>query len=685
MEVKTKILDKIKSKAMLEVIFSFISSKSYKLLFFKYAKKFQQKLGIKLNDYKIAHIVNKRSINLMKYLSFKNNFEKEEDKSILRNELESDLNDLKLDIDLKHFEECAFDYFKEENIDENEIYLDIYSPFYGYLVERGFKNKAIELVIPVDRIKSFQLKNDYIFALQTLNNSIINTNNLWINFIYNDYDDMNYLIDLKFNFKLLKRLDLIQEKERKNNDDEKEKNKEALCDNLYNVIFSLPDIQNNLIGLYLKSPSSYESTEINLEGINNLKALKSLFISNYSFKTPFVLKLFSLKTLQLIRVKNIALDENTSNNIVGFYINDSEINKLNELLNFPNLENMRFFSCSISEYINFKNLKKLNLMYTEASLLSKIKDEDISVLTSLKEIYIFNAIYNNNEMIKKLLLIPNIEKALISGLINSEDLKKVQGKNLSLKKLIVKYAQKECYLNDFQNLFPNVNEIVIDSHKTPMEVHPWCGTCQIEQHGKHYKSNIIIEENKECITDKIKIIGGGCKVMSLCCNSFENLKEFTVDIENMINCCTIPIFDSKNKIIFKSLNTFCFRISRRSKDIFSGKVLKIISDNVDKMPNLRTFKLSCCLCKLDENLYLDLIKKLLIRNLDEIFLLIRVGCFNSADYFLGFTNDQNRYDYNDYNRYSKKELLDMCQDKNVIIKDYRKIAIYKLNKLNIFD
>ena len=31
-----------------------------------------------------------------------------------------------------------------------------------------------------------------------------------------------------------------------------------------------------------------------------------------------------------------------------------------------------------------------------------------------------------------------------------------------------------------------------------------------------------------------------------------------------------------------------------------------------------------------------------------------------------------------YERYSKKELLDMCQDKKIIIKNYHKIAIYKL-------
>ena len=152
----------------------------------------------------------------------------------------------------------------------------------------------------------------------------------------------------------------------------------------------------------------------------------------------------------------------------------------------------------------------------------------------------------------------------------------------------------------------------------------------------------------------------------------------------MIKCCTVPIFDENNKLIFKSLETFSFCISRRSKDILSGDTLKIISNNVDKMPNLKTFRLSCCLSKFEEKIYLELIKKILLLNLDEIYLLIRIGTFTRSD-FLGFTNEENRYDYNSYERYSKEELLNMCQDKKIIIKNYHKIAIYKLKLSSSLD
>ena len=679
MEAMSNIFDKIKSKMIFKTIFSFMPNQYYKLKLFKNSKRFQSKLGIELKDYKIAHIVKKKSIELKKYFSFKDNFEKVEDKAILKTNLENDLNKLNLNIDLKSFEECALKYFCDEDNDKNGIKLDIYSPFYEYILKGGMKEQIIELIIPIDKIMNFQLKNDYLSAIEKLNHSAINKDNIWINYIYNNYDELNYLIDLKFNFKLIKNIALIKEKENKTNEENKNNIQETLCDKLDKTVFSLPDIQNNLTGLDLKNSNHDKNVSISLEGINNLKSLKNLIISNYDLKIPFTLKLFNLAQLQLFEVENISFDENMAYNIVRLVINESSINKPNELINFPNLEDFRIIKCSFQENINFKNLKKLKIIYTESNILAKIKDEDISSLTNLDEIFIFNAFDGNKEMVKKLLLFPNIEKlSIIYGRIESEDLKDIKGKNLSLKKLKMKYIQRECDLNDFQIIFPNVNKIIINSIETPMEIHPWCGTCQMEQRGKNYKTRIIIEENKECNTDKICIIGGGCSIISLSCNSFENLKELYIDIENMIKCCTVPIFDEKNKLIFKSLETFSFCISRRSKDVLSGDILKIISDNVNKMPNLKTFRLSCCLSKFEEKIYLELIKKILLLNLDEIYLLIRIGTFTNADYFLGFTNDQNKYDHNSYERYSKEELLNMCQDKKIIIKNYHKIAIYKL-------
>ena len=133
MEAMSNIFDKIKSKMIYKTIFSFMSNQYYKLKLFKNSKKFQSKLGIKLEDYKIANIMKKKSIELKKYFSFEDNFEKVEDKAILKTNLENDLN--KLNIDLKSFEECALNYYCDE--DKDGIKLDIYSPFYEYILKGG--------------------------------------------------------------------------------------------------------------------------------------------------------------------------------------------------------------------------------------------------------------------------------------------------------------------------------------------------------------------------------------------------------------------------------------------------------------------------------------------------------------------------------------------------------------------
>ena len=337
MEAVSNILDKIKSKMIFKTIFSFMPNQYYKLKLFKNSKKFQSKLGIELKDYKIAHIVKKKSIELKKYFSFEDNFKKVEDKAILKTNLENDLNKLNLNIDLKSFEECALNYFCDEDNDKNGIKLDIYSPFYEYILKGGMKEQIIEmkeqiieLIIPINKIINFQLKNDYLSAIEKLNHSALNKDNIWINYIYNNYDELNYLIDLKFNFKLIKNIALKKEKDNKTIEDNKNNIQETLCDKLDKIVFSLPDIQNNLTGLDLRISNHDKNVSISLEGINNLKSLKNLIISNYDLKIPFTLKLFNLAQLQLFNVKNISFDENTAYNIFRLVICESSINKPNE-------------------------------------------------------------------------------------------------------------------------------------------------------------------------------------------------------------------------------------------------------------------------------------------------------------------------------------------------------------------
>ena len=277
-------------------------------------------------------------------------------------------------------------------------------------------------------------------------------------------------------------------------------------------------------------------------------------------------------------------------------------------------------------------------------------------------------------MLKKLLIIRNIQSAIISSDFYENDFLGITGKNLSLKNLKIIEVEKACSLKNFQKLFPNLEKITIDSFQTPYDVHTWCGTCQMEQRGKFQRTGIIIDENKEINTDKIHIFGGGCKVMQLFCNSFENLKELIVDIENFVECINVPIFGEKINFVFKSLTNFCFCINDDDFDnTYGEKFILIMINSLDYMPNLKKFRLAFNI-KDDEfrsnskESYLKLIKKVLGLNLDEIYLSIQ---HKTYPYFILESILREEY--------TKKELIELCKEVNIKIKSFKNVYIYKLD------
>ena len=273
--------EKINSKMIFQKIFSFIKNKYYKLQLFKHSKKLQKKAGIILLDYKIAFL-SKNEGDFEKYLLFKNDFIKPENKNLLNKNLESLL--INITEDFNNIKEYASNSFLNYNFGENdEIKVDIFSPFYDIFLTKGSTKRNFIINIHVDNIKNSELKNDYISAINKLNNSEISSKYPCINFIYKNSNDINYLKDLNINFSLIKKLKLIKEKDNNENNSLDNNDKILAYDDFYNVLFTLPNIQNNLIDLELSSNSNNEITLSNTDSfnlINNLKSLKILRIFN---------------------------------------------------------------------------------------------------------------------------------------------------------------------------------------------------------------------------------------------------------------------------------------------------------------------------------------------------------------------------------------------------------------------
>ena len=65
---KESILEKIKSKYILENIFDYVKDENFKFKLFVYSKKLQKKFDLKLLDYKNIYLKNR--INLFEFLIF---------------------------------------------------------------------------------------------------------------------------------------------------------------------------------------------------------------------------------------------------------------------------------------------------------------------------------------------------------------------------------------------------------------------------------------------------------------------------------------------------------------------------------------------------------------------------------------------------------------------------------------
>ena len=658
---------KLDSKYLYQIIFSFIKIKNFKLELFKYSKEFQKKLDIRLIDYINVYLSN-QNINFKPYFTFKKKFNTIEDKDILNKGLDNYLNTLNIDFD--SIEEYAINSYENEN-NNNQIKIDIYSPFFNSLLKKDF-NKNFEIKIPMDKIEKFNLKNDYISIIEKLNNSGLDKNYPCIYFKYKNPNDIDFLKDLKLKFNLLKRLKLKRINDEETQKEEMEIETDSIdtksFSNFYKALFSLPDIQNNLIDLVLKINKQNKKLYIpdSFQEINNFKALQNLYINGYNFENAFVLKLFNLQKLRIHDVKNFEFDENIAFNIKDLIILSSEKCKSNSKINFPELETLKFVNESYkNSYINifdFKSIKFLKKLVIDYESFIKINDDDLSSLNCLEEVIILSNGRNGAEAIKKLLLIKNLKTTNVFLDIDDEILKDIQGENLSLETFQLQEGRSVCELPKLQKLFPNIKKILIHSNKTMYDTSGyWCLTCIMERRGKAIPSIIDFKENKDCKTDKIHLLGGGCKYIGFSCTSYENVKEIIIDIKNKIKAIPLPIlFDTDRK--YESLINFTFfnecNPGGYNIDI---SILKSIYNNIDNMPKLKIFKLKCYTRKVDEEFYKDFIRKLLSLKLDQIVLLVK-------------------YDVSGIKRYSRQELKEIYPNMNHL--DFSNIVIYNLGDGN---
>ena len=304
------LLEKIKSKFIIQLIFSYINDQNilYKLI--NYSKQYQEKFKINAFYYKEKCVLSK--INFEEYLESKK--QKEFEKTLS-----------KYKFDYEDIKKIIIKYFKNRSMNKT-FFIELTSPILEIISqEEYFKSNFLIL---------FQ-KEDIADENNKINkNSIKIIKHLKYYPLYFNYVDPQNLISfIKHNKNIFNKIEKFGYK-----DNYVFINKEEF----FEKFFSLNINGNNLIYFKLDDDIRYE-TKIKITNlkyfskINNFKSLEYLSLSNIIFSTISTIFKFNfpnLKELILKNIENIEFEENSLINLTTLKLYGTIINNKNNSLIF---------------------------------------------------------------------------------------------------------------------------------------------------------------------------------------------------------------------------------------------------------------------------------------------------------------------------------------------------------------
>ena len=308
---KEELINNLKSKHILHYIFDYIKDKNFKDKLFLHSKKYQVKFDIKLVGLK-ENYLKKLNFDLDKYLFFESSSSEKDILTIEYNEflIENNINKERLEkIVYDIFENKEIKDIEEEDVDkirENEKLINIKSPLFKILSKTKNFGKIFTIYISQKEIDEY--KDQYIQLFDKLNSLDINYASIFYDL--KDINKINYLKEININFIKIKRLtiesdyydeedegknedqdeyededddeyededqnqdeyeyededdddddeDEIKDEDKdkdegkdKDKDEDKDKTKKNKIKNFFEVLFSINNIENNLIYLNVK-------------------------------------------------------------------------------------------------------------------------------------------------------------------------------------------------------------------------------------------------------------------------------------------------------------------------------------------------------------------------------------------------------------------------------------------------
>ena len=531
-----------------------------------------------------------------------------------------------------------------------KLEIDINSPLFDIFYKSKLFGELFIIPIDFNFINNYKLKEDYINIFNKLND--INSNYSSIILEFNDDKDISHLTDFNIKFNKIKNLNIKIFNPKKNFD----------YNSFYRELFSLKDIENNIIDLYIKNYSNRFDDEIDeniLENLNKFKKLENLKLDGLNAKNIFELKIKTLKALNIEGCQNIS-------------INSDIVLSLKKL---------------ISQYNISKSLLKLpQLEYLDTPYFSSI---DFNSLNNLKKIKFYLG-----EQFTKILAIKSLKKIHITGDLDDLgfDLASIHDKNPSVNKLIYNYIKENYYnldynINEILNKFPNLTELIF---KTDLSSDRWCKS------GGSVEINLEIKENSNCKINKITLLlyFGNIKVY---CQNFENLEKFEIKAYKIVNISTsIPMLSNNRNIIYKFLIELYLHLEQQ---LINLEIFKNLNNSIDTMQNLKRIDLYF-MTNIDKNNYEEFIKKILSLKLDQInidFKLVDKKVKNTNESYSNESDSNENYSnkshsnenyfgnysgspsiercFNDDNYYSYEELKRI--NKNILYLNFENIKIKK--------
>ena len=495
-------------------------------------------------------------------------------------------------------------YCIQSKIIKDNVYLDIYSPFFEALLTTNYFSDIFTIVVSTRFIKQNNLENDYIQAINYINK--LNTK-YSILFRFFNGNDIDYFDNFKLNLKNIKKLILLEEKDI------------GKYNYFFEKLFSFNELKNSL--KHFKISLRFRIDQILLQDINACKNLEILELDSIHFTSLFTLNLPQLKMLKLSYCSGISLSQQMCSNLIDLYFVDFAPVQERQL-KFPKLKICEFYFQK--DYMNFNlifdftTMKNLKVLKSESEDFLKLGNdillEDLTVISNRN-----NPIENEIKIIEKIISMKSLKKVYVSlNKIGHKEISNINGLNESITTFRTELKSHPNFvLYSLQGKLPNISDLDVRVMDYSW-FHPGLPVKNMEL---ITITDIDITENMKCKIKNLKII---CKHanLKLYCQSFQYLEKIDIYIGNSKNVKDkFPFFKDNCNIIFPSLKFFKFWCD----DNIDLKILDNLCNNLEKMNNMKYLWLRLTCKNVDNNYYARLNAKLSNLNLDYININISNG------------------------------------------------------------